>query len=40
MNDCDFIQEGEEEVRQRQITNVLTGWESIVFQVEEVPPDD
>ena len=39
MNDCEFIQEGENE--DGVVTsNVLTGWESIVFQVEDVPPDD
>jgi hypothetical protein len=39
MDDCEFIQEKENESR-TVLSNVLTGWESIVFQVEDVPPDD
>ena len=39
MDDCEFIQESEGESQQA-LTSVLTGWESIVFQVEDVPPDD
>ena len=39
MNDCEFIQEREED-EDPMVPNVLTGWESVVFQVEDVPPDD
>ena len=39
MNDIEFIQERETESR-TVMTNVLTGWESVVFQVEDEPPDD
>jgi hypothetical protein len=38
MNDCDFIQETEDEGRM--LPNVLTGWETVVFQIEDDPPDD
>jgi hypothetical protein len=38
MNDYEFIQERETEGGVP--TNALTGWESVVFQVEDVPPDD
>jgi hypothetical protein len=39
MDDCEFIQERETE-SQTVMSSVLTGWESVVFQVEDVPPDD
>jgi hypothetical protein len=39
MNDCEFIQERENESRMV-MSNVLTGWETVVFQVEDEPPDD
>jgi hypothetical protein len=39
MNDCEFIQEREED-ETGMVSSMLTGWESIVFQVEDVPPDD
>ena len=35
MNDIDFIQEREDETGR--MSNVLTGWETVVFQVEDVP---
>ena len=35
MNDFDFIQERENECGR--MSNVLTGWESVVFQVEDEP---
>jgi len=38
MNDCEFIQESETEGRMT--SNVLTGWETVIFQVEDEPPDD
>jgi hypothetical protein len=38
MNDCEFIQERENE--SGVTINVLTGWESVVFQVEDEPPED
>jgi hypothetical protein len=37
MNDCEFIQERENE--SVMTSNVLTGWETIVFQLEDEPPD-
>ena len=39
MNDSEFIQEREEDAHGT-TSNVLTGWESVVFQVEDEPPDD
>lgn len=39
MDDCEFIQERENE-NQTVLSTVLTGWENVVFQVEDVPPDD
>jgi hypothetical protein len=39
MNDFEFIQERENESR-TVMTSVLTGWETVVFQVEDEPPDD
>jgi hypothetical protein len=39
MNDFEFIQECENESR-TVMSIVLTGWESVVFQVEDEPPDD
>ena len=38
MNDYEFIQERETEMQR--MSNVLTGWETVVFQVEDEPPDD
>jgi hypothetical protein len=38
MDDCEFIQEREIEIER--ISNVLTGWETVVFQVEDEPADD
>jgi len=35
MNDLEFIQERENETRRT--SNVLTGWETVVFQVEDEP---
>jgi hypothetical protein len=35
MNDFDFIQERENETLR--MSNVLTGWETVVFQVEDEP---
>jgi hypothetical protein len=35
MNDCDFIQE--RETGSERISNVLNGWETVVFQVEDDP---
>lgn len=35
MNDFEFIQERENE--SGRMLNVLTGWETVVFQVEDVP---
>jgi hypothetical protein len=35
MNDIEFIQERENE--NGRMSNVLTGWESVVFQVEDEP---
>jgi hypothetical protein len=39
MDECEFIQERENE-SQTVISTVMTGWESVVFQVEDVPPED
>jgi len=39
MNDCEFIQEREEDNVGR-MPNARTGWETVVFQVEDEPPDD
>jgi hypothetical protein len=39
MNDLEFIQERENEGR-GMTSNVLTGWETVVFQLEDEPPDD
>ena len=39
MNDFEFIQERENECRMV-TSNVLTGWETVVFQVEDEPPGD
>lgn len=33
MNDMEFIQEREDETERR--SNVLNGWETVVFQVED-----
>ena len=38
MNEHEFIQEREDETGP--MSNVLTGWETVVFQVEDEPPDD
>jgi hypothetical protein len=38
MNDCDFIQERETECRMP--GGMLTGWETVVFQIDDVPPPD
>jgi hypothetical protein len=38
MDNCEFIQEREVENGPRM--GVLTGWETIVFQVEDEPPGD
>ena len=38
MNDCEFIQERETE--SGRMSNVLTGWESVVFQVEDEPEEE
>ena len=35
MNDMEFIQEREDETERR--SNVLNGWETVVFQVEDDP---
>ncbi|MEA2329794.1 MAG: hypothetical protein QOE68_4753 [Thermoanaerobaculia bacterium] len=35
MNDCEFIQERENE--SGRMSNVLSGWETVVFQVEDDP---
>lgn len=35
MNDMEFIQERENETERR--SNVLNGWETVVFQVEDDP---
>jgi len=39
MNDFEFIQERENEGR-TVMSSVLTGWETVIFQVEDEPPDD
>ena len=38
MNDCEFIQE--RETGGERISIVLNGWETVVFQVEDIPPDE
>jgi hypothetical protein len=38
MNDCEFIQERETESERTSI--VLNGWETVVFQVEDVPAEE
>jgi hypothetical protein len=38
MENFEFIQERQEESFMR--VGVLTGWETVVFQVEDVPPED
>jgi len=38
MNDCEFIQEREN--GGERMSSVLTGWETVVFQVEDVPADE
>jgi hypothetical protein len=35
MNNIEFIQE--REIESRRMSNVLTGWETVVFQVEDEP---
>jgi hypothetical protein len=35
MNDCEFLQELESE--ERLTSRVLTGWETVVFQLEDAP---
>jgi len=37
MNDFEFIQDSEEDGQT--LTNILTGWETIVFQIEDEPPE-
>ena len=38
MNDCEFIQERENETER--MSNVLSGWETVVFQVEDIPEEE
>jgi hypothetical protein len=38
MENFEFIQERQEESFMR--VGVLTGWETVVFQVEDVPPEE
>lgn len=38
MSDMEFIQERENETERR--SNVLSGWETVVFQVEDDPGSD
>jgi hypothetical protein len=38
MNDCEFIQE--RETGNERMSNVLNGWETVVFQVEDDPGSD
>jgi len=38
MNDCEFIQERETE--SERMSTVLNGWETVVFQVEDVPEEE
>jgi hypothetical protein len=38
MNDCEFIQEVESE--SERISTVLNGWETVVFQVEDLPAEE
>jgi hypothetical protein len=38
MNDIEFIQERENE--SGRMSTVLTGWESVVFQVEDDPGEE
>jgi hypothetical protein len=38
MDEHEFIQERESEPERT--STVLSGWETVVFQVEDVPPDD
>jgi hypothetical protein len=38
MENFEFIQERQEESFMR--AGVLTGWETVVFQVEDVPPEE
>lgn len=40
MNDCEFIQERETGSGMTSNVLTLTGWETVVFQLEDVPPDD
>ncbi len=35
MNECDFVIEMPEETTQRPEVTDLTGWESVVFQLED-----
>jgi len=37
MNDCEFIQERETDSERR--STVLNGWETVVFQVEDLPAE-
>jgi len=39
MNDIEFIQDRENESSEK-TSSVLTGWETVVFQLEDVPADD
>jgi hypothetical protein len=39
MEDLEFIQERQEETFVR-VVGLLTGWETVVFQVEDVPPEE
>ncbi len=39
MEDLEFIQERQEETCMK-VVGALTGWETVVFQVEDVPPEE
>jgi hypothetical protein len=39
MSDCEFIQEREEDER-AMVFDARTGWETVVFQVEDEPPEE
>jgi hypothetical protein len=39
MSDCEFIQEREEDERAT-VSDARTGWETVVFQVEDEPLEE
>lgn len=37
--ECEFVVNGVEEESERQLTVIRTGWESVVFEIEDEPEE-